>query len=46
MMLSELATRPLTPIDWVFVALASAIIFGIHIKKLSRDIQGWMKKDG
>ena len=32
--------------SWASVALASAIIFGIHGPRLVQDIRGWFKADG
>jgi hypothetical protein len=33
----------MTPMDWAFVGIASAIVFAILGKKMARDIAGWLR---
>ena len=33
---------PMQPVDWLFVAINCAIVFGILGPRLLRDIQGWL----
>lgn len=33
----------MTAMDWVFVGIASGIVFAILGKKMARDVVGWLR---
>jgi len=39
---AAVSLRDMTTMDWVGVAVATAIIFGILMPRLARDIRGWL----